>query len=128
MSEEQVYELLKHFLARSGIEWERRQGLVRFRLRQEGMDWETECRCMAGGLLIYGRYPFEGEREKRERVCSRINSRLIHGALFLSEKGRVVYRNRASLEDPFGARERLKEALEYNAAVITRFWGELSLA
>lgn len=127
MSEEQVYEMLRHFLERSGTQWERRGGLVRFRLRREGMVWETECRCMAGGLLIYGRYPFEGEREKRERVCSRINARLTHGALFVLENGHAVYRNRAALEDPFGAQERLQAALEQNAAVITRFWGELSL-
>ena len=30
------------------------------------------------------------------------------------------------LDDAFGARKRLKGAIEYNAAIILRFWGEMS--
>ena len=42
--------------------------------------------------------------------------------MFLMEDGRAAFRTEADLPDPYDAAARLREAIEYNAAVITRFW------
>ena len=45
--------------------------------------------------------------------------------MFLPKDGRPVFRPRADLKDPYGARRRLIEAIETNAAAIARYWGRL---
>ena len=42
--------------------------------------------------------------------------------MFLMEDGRAAFRTEADLPDPYDAAARLREAIEYNAAVINRFW------
>lgn len=72
------------------------------------------------------RWPFEAaDRARALERCSEINSQLTQGAVFLPKDGRPVFRTRADLKDPYGARRRLIEAIETNAAAIARYWGRL---
>lgn len=124
---EHIRSALRKLLEDSGAQWQEEQGLIRFRLRREGMIWETACRCLDGRLLVYGRYPFPvGDRAQGLAECSRINSRTVQGAMFLPEDGQPVFRTGAALDDPYDARLRMIRALEYNAAVITHFWGNMA--
>ena len=127
MDAKQTRSLLLTVLEDSGVVWQEDAGLVRFRIAREGMSWEMACRCEAGQILCYGRYPFAvPDRGVCLERCSRINSRAESGAMFLPRDGCPVFRTTARLDDPYGARHRLIRALEYNAAVIARFWGQLS--
>ena len=118
--------LLVALLADSGADWKEEAGWIRFRLQKEGAVWEMACRCEAGQALCYGRWPFEAaDRARALERCSEINSQLTQGAVFLPKDGRPVFRTRADLKDPYGARRRLIEAIETNAAAIARYWGRL---
>ncbi len=46
--------------------------------------------------------------------------------MFLPDDGRPVFRTRAELDDAYGARQRVKAAIEYNAAILIRFWNVMS--
>ena len=129
MKEEQVRALLIALLDESGVVWRRDMDDIRFRAERDGMIWETACRCVPDGALIYGRYPFripDTLRAQALEECSRINSRLLRGGIFLSEEGWTVLRTWADLDDPYLARERLARAIEYNAAVLARSWGRMA--
>lgn len=122
----EVRALLTALLADSGATWTERAGLVCFRLCREGMVWETACRCLDGRVLIYGRYPFSvGGGPDFGPVCSRVNSQVVEGALFLPPDGRPVFRTGARLYELWDARTRVADALEYNGAVVARFWGDV---
>lgn len=124
---EEIEGTLLSLLADSGAAWRREGGLIRLCLQREGMVWEVACRCFSGELLVYGRWPFSPPDEDRAlRTCSSINSRVVEGAAFLQEDGYPVFRTTARLYDIVDARERCAHALEYNGAVIARFWGEMS--
>lgn len=119
-------ELLIALLEDSGASWREDLGLIRFRFAREGMTWEVACRCEADQILCYGCYPFSStDRARCLERCDEINRQAVEGAMFLPKDGRPVFRTRAELEDPYGARRRLIRALEYNAAVVARFWGTL---
>ncbi len=119
--------LLIALLEDSGAAWREEMGLIRFRVAREGMVWEMSCRCEQDQILCYGRFPFAAvDRAQCLGRCNEINGRAVGGALFLDGEGRPVFRTRAELDDPYEARRRLIRALEYNAAVVTRFWGRLS--
>lgn len=118
--------MLLTLLEDSGAQWQEEQGLIRFRLRRDGMVWETACRCLEGELLVYGRYPFTADCARGLALCSRVNAQTVRGAMFLPEDGQAVYRTRAELDDPYDARIRMLRALEYNAAAIARFWGDMA--
>lgn len=127
MDARQTRSLLLTLLEDSAVAWQEDAGLVRFRIAREGMVWEMACRCEAGQILCCGRYPFAvPDRTAGLERCSRINSRAEAGAMFLPRDGHPVFRTTARLDDPYDARRRLIRALEYNAAVIARFWGQLS--
>lgn len=126
MEEQDVRRTLAALLSDSGVQWSEDAGYIRFRARRDGMVWETDCRVMAGQVLLYFRFPFRvTDWEKTRRVCNELNARLVRGALFLPEEGSPVYRCRAGLDDVFLASRRLSAALEYGAAVVVRYWGEL---
>ena len=125
MKEEAVRRELAALLEASGAEWTEALGVLRFRLRRDGLCWETDCRPLPGQALFYGRYPFRVKnREAAALVCSCINARVLRGGMFLSREGSMVFRTRAELEEPWGARGRLAAALEYNAEVIVHFWAQ----
>ena len=126
MNAQQTRSLLLSLLEESGIAWREDAGLVRFLVTREGMTWETACRCERDRVLCYGRYPFAaGDRARCLERCSQINSRAVSGAMYLPRDGRPVFRPAARLDDPYDARRRLIQALEYNGAVMARFWGQL---
>ena len=126
MEEQAVRRTLFALLSESGVEWSEDAGYIRFRARRDGMVWETDCRAMDGQVLFYFRFPFRAaDREKTRRVCNELNARLMRGALFVAEDGSPVYRCRAELDDVFLASARLSKALEYGAAAVVRYWGEL---
>ena len=126
MEEQDVRRTLAALLSDSGVQWSEDAGYIRFRARRDGMVWETDCRPMDGQVLLYFRFPFQvKDLEKTRRVCNELNARLMRGALFVPEDGSPVYRCRAGMDDVFLASARLSKALEYGAAVIVRYWGEL---
>ena len=127
LRENEIQRVLTALLEDSGTAWRTQGGLIRFRLRRDGMTWETACRCLEGRLLAYGRCPFViGDIPGFLAQCSRINSQVVQGALFLPEDSCPVFRTGARLYGLYDARERIAHALEYNAAVIARFWGQMA--
>ncbi len=119
--------VLTSLLEESGAAWVRERGSIRSRLRREGMIWECACRCLDGLLLAYGRCPFPvRDRIGFLQLCSEVNSQAVEGALFLARDGRPVFRSSARLLERYGARERICGVLEYNAAVLVHFWGEIA--
>ena len=127
MDEKDSFRLLKLLLDDGGIDWREQGGAVWFRLRRGGMEWETACRAQNAGLLFYGRYPFRpSDQSRAEHLCAEINRELVRGALFPAEDGTIVFRNRAELDDVYGADARIDAALRYNADVIAHYWGRMA--
>ncbi len=123
----EIRNILTALLEDSGAAWKSEDGALRFRLTREGMVWENACRCRDGALLVYGRYPFPiGDPPAFHRAASRVNSQVIEGAMFLPRDLRPVFRTTARLCELYDARERIAHALEYNGAVVVRFWGEIA--
>ena len=123
----EILTVLTALLEDSAAAWSREENLVRFRLKREGILWETACRCLDGRLLIYGRCPIPiRDRDGFWAECSRINSQVVEGALFLGPEGLPVFRIGIQLDELCLARAQIARALEYNAAVIARFWGPMS--
>lgn len=127
MEAREICRLLVQLLEDSGAAWSQSDGCICFRLRRGGAVWETACRCLDGRLLVYGRYPFAaGDRARALARCSEINRQVICGAMFLDGDGRPVFRTDAALPDVYDARGRAAWAIEYNAAVLRRFWHRLA--
>lgn len=128
MQEDECRRLLTALLDDSGVPWERQNQWTRLRFCQGAMIWELACRCRQGEVLVYSRYPLlVRDRMAALEACSRANGALARGAMFLSGDTPTL-RIRADLRDPYGARERLAETLEYSANVMVRFWGEMQAA
>ncbi len=118
---------LTSLLDDSGAAWTTQMGWIRFRMERNGCLWEMCCLPMDGEVLCYGRYPFRLEnRTEGLRRCDKVNRQATRGAMFLPDDGRPVFRTRAELDDAYGARKRLKAAIEYNAAILSRFWDVMS--
>lgn len=128
MQAAECHRLLLALLEDSGVQWESSGEWVRFRFCEDSMVWELACRCARDEALVYSRYPMRaGDRAAALAACDEANSALTRGAMFLS--GDVpTFRIRADLQDAYGARERLAQALEYSAAAIVRYWGKMQSA
>ncbi|MBR4544757.1 MAG: hypothetical protein IKO14_02095 [Oscillibacter sp.] len=123
MQETQTRAVLTALLDESGAAWTTQTGWIRFRMERDGCSWEMCCLPMDGEILCYGRYPFRlDDRAEGLRRCDTVNRQAVRGAMFLPDDGRPVFRTRAELDDAYGARQRLKAAIEYNAAILVRFW------
>ena len=117
---------LAALLERSGVDFVREEDQFRFRFSSGGCTWQTVCRCQGDLVLVYGVHPAPIQQEDRAAaLCSRLNSRLVEGSLFLRE-GHFVFRTSARLTEAFEAQRRIAGALEYNAAVISRWWERLT--
>ena len=128
MREDECRALLDDLLDSSGVPHERYGPWTRFRLCEGRMVWETACRCRQDEILIYSRYPLRAaDTAAALAACDRANGALIRGAMFLAD-GVPTYRIRADLRDPYGARGRLAQAIEYSAAAVTHFWGGMQAA
>lgn len=120
---------LAALLEDSGVTWQRRMGEIRFRLTSGGMSWEMACRCLEDQVLLYGRYPFRIPADRRAQAletCCEINRQVIRGGMYLTKDGRAVFRTWAGMGEAYTARENLAQALEYNIAAVTRFWGRMA--
>ena len=82
MEQRETQGLLLSLLEDSGVPFQNEQGLVRFRFRQQGMVWETACRCQKDQVVAYGRYPFPVEKEKALGLCNQFNQQLAQGSFF----------------------------------------------
>ncbi len=123
MGPEEIRRLLTALLESSGAAWEQADGWICFRLSKDGAVWDMACRCLTGRMLAYGRLPLRAaDRDEACRRCSQVNGQVIRGAMFLSEEGWPVFRTEAELPDPYDGARLVREAIEYNAAVLCRFW------
>ena len=117
---------LAALLERSGVDFIRQGDQFRFRFASGGCAWQTVCQCRGDLVLVYGVHPVPvTDVPGALALCSRLNSRLVEGSLFLRE-GHFVFRTSARLTEAFEAQRRIAGALEYNAAVISRWWERLT--
>ena len=117
---------LAALLERSGVEFLREGDRFRFRFSGRGCVWQTVCRCQGSRVLVYGVHPAAvTDRPAALELCSQLNSQVVEGSFFLQE-GRFVFRTGARLTERFEAQARIAAALEYNAAVLSRWWEELA--
>lgn len=114
--------LLEALLDTSGIQYLHQKGQFRFLFSSRGYRWETVCQCREGGVMVYGRYPFQvRERTKALEACCVCNEQVIRGGMFLAG-AELVFRTWADTDDPVTALQSLSQAITYNAAVMAQFW------
>lgn len=129
MNAKETETLLTGLLEDNGVEWAREMGLIRFRLRRGAMQWEADCQCLDGRIVLYGRYPFRAEdRAAAMKACNEVNLMLDRGAMMLPKDGRPVFRTCAEMDDIYDAALRLHRAIDGNVRGVTRFWGTLERA
>ena len=117
---------LTALLERSGVDFVRQKDLFRFRFTSGGCTWQTVCRCQGDLVLVYGVHPAPVEDAAAAlALCSGLNAQVVRGSFFLQEE-RIVFRTSAQLTERFEAQSRIAAALEYNAAVLSRWWERLA--
>ena len=117
---------LAALLERSGVDFVREDGQFRFRFSSGGCTWQTVCRCQGDLVLVYGVHPAPVTDPARAlALCGWLNARLAEGSLFLQEE-RFVFRTSARLTEALEAQSRIARALEYNAAVLSRWWERMA--
>ena len=117
---------LAALLERSGVDFVRQGDQFQFRFSSGGCTWQTVCRCQGDRVLVYGVHPVPVENTGQAlALCSRLNSRLVEGSLFLQE-GHFIFRTSARLTEAFEAQSRIADALEYNAAMLSHWWERLT--
>ena len=117
---------LSALLERSGVDFVLEDGQFRFRFSSGGCTWQTVCRCQNDLVLVYGVHPAPVTDDVRAlALCSQLNARLTEGSLFLQEQ-HFVFRTSAHLTEAFEAQSRIARALEYNAAVLSRWWERMA--
>lgn len=123
MEPDAIRDVLTRLLDDSGAAWTSAAGHICFRLAKDGAAWQVACRCIPGRLLVYSRWPFAVEdAEDARRQCCEINAQLVQGAVYLPPDGQPVCRTDAALPDAYDAALHIREAIEYNAAAVCRFW------
>ncbi len=117
---------LAALLERSGAAYRREGERFRFLFAARGRRWQTVCDCQPGLVLAYGIHPAPvGDPQPALELCCRLNRVVVQGGFFLQEE-RFVFRTGAFLREYWQAQEEIARALEYNAAVLSRFWEELA--
>ena len=117
---------LSALLERSGVDFVREDGQFRFRFSSGGCTWQTVCRCQGDLVLVYGVHPAPVTDPARAlALCGQLNARLTEGSLFLQEQ-HFVFRTSAHLTEALEAQSRIARALEYNAAVLSRWWERMA--
>lgn len=117
-------EELEALLEYNGFPYTRNGGAFRLVFAQSGVKWEMSCICEGSRVLLYGRYPFPvQENEQTLHLCSEINRQVVQGGMFAAQ-GALIFRTGAELFDAYSAYEQLARAMEYNSAVIRKFWNE----
>ena len=121
-------EELAALLERSGVDFTQEGETFRFRFASGGCVWQTVCCCRESRVMVYGIHPTPvTDPVGALALCGEINSRVVEGSLFLAEE-RFVFRTGVRLTERFEAQARIAAALEYNAAVLSRFWERLAAA
>lgn len=117
---------LAALLERSGVDFVREDGQFRFRFSSGGCTWQTVCRCQGDLVLVYGVHPAPVTDPARAlALCGWLNARLAEGSLFFQEE-HLVFRTSARLTEALEAQSRIARALEYNAAVLSRWWERMA--
>lgn len=117
---------LAALLERSGVDFQRDGERFSFLFASGGCRWQTVCDCRKALVLVYGIHPSAAADTRRAlELCSELNARVVRGSFFLRE-GHIVFRTSARLVEHIDAQERVAQALEYNAAAMTRFWERLA--
>lgn len=117
---------LAALLERSGVDFRREGERFSFLFSSGGCRWQTVCDCREGLVLAYGIHPAPVRDEQNAlELCSRLNARVVQGSFFLQEK-HIIFRTSTRLLEHVDAQERVAQALEYNAAAMTRFWEQLA--
>lgn len=117
---------LAALLERSGVDFVREDGQFRFRFSSGGCTWQTVCRCQGDLVLVYGVHPAPVTDPARAlALCGWLNARLAEGSIFLQEE-HLVFRTSARLTEALEAQSRIARALEYNAAVLSRWWERMA--
>mgnify|MGYP007033823383 CR=1 FL=1 len=119
---------LAALLARSGVDYRREGDRFSFLFAGGGCRWRTVCDCREGLVLVYGIHPAPvRDGPGALALCSSLNARVVRGGFFVQD-GHIVFRTSARLGEQLDAQERTAQALEYNAAAMTRFWERLAAA
>lgn len=117
---------LAALLERSGVDFVREEDRFRLRFSSGGCTWQTVCRCRGDLVLVYGVHPAPVTDPARAlALCGQLNARLTEGSLFLQEE-HLVFRTSAHLTEALEAQSRIARALEYNAAVLSRWWERMA--
>lgn len=117
---------LEALLERSGVDFRREGDRFSFLFASGGCRWRTVCDCREELVLVYGIHPAPvRDAHGALALCSRLNARVVQGGFFVQD-GHIVFRTSARLGEPLDAQERAAQALEYNAAAMTRFWEQLA--
>ena len=117
---------LEALLERGGVDFRREGDRFSFLFASGGCRWQTVCDCREGLVLVYGIHPAPvRDAHGALALCSRLNARVVRGGFFVQD-GRIVFRTSARLGEQLDAQERTAQALEYNAAAMTRFWEQLA--
>ena len=119
---------LAALLERSGVDFRRDGERFSFLFASGGCRWQTVCDCRKDLVLVYGIHPSAAaDTQLALELCSELNARVVRGSFFLRE-GHIVFRTSVRLLEYIDAQERVAQALEYNAAAMTRFWEQLAAA
>ncbi len=110
----------------SGVVYERESDEFRFCFASRGCRWQVVCQGAGDRALIYAFHPASvADTLSALETCSNINSQVVEGSCFLSAQ-RMVFRTQAHLIEACAAREMILNALEYSAAVMIEFWGQMA--
>ena len=119
-------EEMESLLRYNGFDFQKDGERFRLVFSDRGCKWETICACLDHAVLIYGYYPFLiADRKRAAALCESVNRQVLFGSMLALEE-RVAFRTGADLFDAYSAYEHIGRALEYNAAVVVRFWNELA--
>lgn len=119
-------EELENLLRANGFDFRREGGRFRLIFSDSGRKWETVCTCLERAVLFYGYYPFLiADGARAAALCQEINRQVLFGSMLLLGE-QAAFRTGADLFDAYSAYEHIGRALEYNAAVVVRFWSRLA--
>ena len=120
--------VLEGLLTRSGVDYRRDGTRFQFVLTRRGCKWQTVCNGLEGLVLVYGIHPARVTNpDAALRLCDALNRQVVRGSFFRQEE-HLLFRTGADLFRRCDAAEAAARALEYNAAVLSRFWTQLAAA
>jgi hypothetical protein len=117
---------IRKFLRHSAIPYDEAGEDCRAVLAHGSCKWETVFRADGELCVVFGIYPFPiSPSVALCETLNRVNAGLRRGGV-ITQGGRLMARTCADLFDAYSAHEAIARAVEYNAAIIQRYWGILS--